>query len=260
MSKMRLDQLLVQRGLVETRAKAQARILAGDVLVGDRPVTKAGTAVPEGAEIRLRGESLPFVSRGGLKLAGALDSFHIDPLGWLCFDAGASTGGFTDCLLQRGASRIYAVDVGTNQLHWKLRSDPRVISMEQVNLRTWEASRIPEQCRLLVADLSFISLRLAIPPILPSLTSDAEAVLLVKPQFESNRQEVGSGGIVRDPAVHDRVLREIWAFFTETELKPQAWCESPILGGEGNKEFLMHFKRSGPCSPFPSPGLREKGS
>jgi len=251
MAKLRLDQLLVQRGLVESRAKAQARILAGDVLVGDRPVTKAGTAVPEEAEIRLRGETLPYVSRGGLKLAGALDTFRIDPAGWTCFDAGASTGGFTDCLLQRGAAKVYAVDVGTNQLHWKLRSDPRVVSMEQVNLRTWEPSRVPEHCRLLVADLSFISLRLAIPPILPSLTEDAEAVLLVKPQFESSRQEVGSGGIVRDPAVHERVLRNTWAFFSETELVPQGWCESPILGGEGNKEFLMHLARFGEPCPFP---------
>jgi 23S rRNA (cytidine1920-2'-O)/16S rRNA (cytidine1409-2'-O)-methyltransferase len=251
MSKMRLDQLLVQRGLVETRAKAQARILAGEVLVGDRPVTKAGTSIAEDADIRLRGENLPYVSRGGLKLAGALDTFGIDPSDWICFDAGASTGGFTDCLLQRGATRVYAVDVGTNQLHWKLRSDPRVVSMEQVNLRTWEPSRIPERCRLLVADLSFISLRLAIPPIFASLTEDAEAVLLVKPQFESSRQEVGSGGIVRDPAVHARVLQEIWAFFRETEFKPRSYRESPILGGEGNKEFLMHLVRAESPRPFP---------
>lgn len=251
MAKLRLDLLLVQRGLVETRARAQARILAGDVLVGDRPVTKAGTAVAEDAEIRLRGENLPFVGRGGLKLAGALDSFGIDPTGWTCFDAGASTGGFTDCLLQRGAARVFAVDVGTNQLHWKLRSDPRVVSMEQVNLRNWEPSNIPERCRLLVADLSFISLRLVIPPLLPSLTEEAEAVLLVKPQFESSRHEVGSGGIVRDPAVHERVLQDIWAFFAETELRPQAYRESPILGGEGNKEFLMHLVRSGELRPSP---------
>jgi 23S rRNA (cytidine1920-2'-O)/16S rRNA (cytidine1409-2'-O)-methyltransferase len=250
MGKLRLDQLLVQRGLVETRAKAQARILAGDVLVGDRPMTKAGMAVAEDAEIRLRGEALPFVGRGGLKLAGALETFNIDPTGWICFDAGASTGGFTDCLLQQGAAKVYAVDVGTNQLHWKLRSDPRVISMEQVNLRNWESSWIPDRCRLLVADLSFISLRLVIPPLLPSLLEDAEAVLLVKPQFESSRQEVGSGGIVRDPAVHERVLRDIWAFFSETELRPQTYCDSPILGGEGNKEFLMHLVRSAEVRPF----------
>ena len=241
MAKTRLDQLLVQRGLCETRAKAQARILAGEVLVEDRPVTKAGTAVDESATIRLRGEALPFVSRGGLKLARALDRWGIDPSGLTCFDAGSSTGGFTDCLLQRGAAKVYAVDVGTNQLHWKLRSDPRVISMEQVNLRTWDPAAIPERCHLLVADLSFISLRLAIPPVLPSLVPGAEAVLLVKPQFEAGRDDVGAGGIVRDAAVHQRVLREIWAFFAQTELRPQALAISPIKGGEGNIEFLMHL-------------------
>ena len=241
MAKTRLDQLLVQRGLCETRAKAQARILAGEVLVEDRPVTKAGTAVDEAATIRLRGDALPFVSRGGLKLAGALDLWGIDPTGLVCFDAGASTGGFTDCLLQRGAAKVYAVDVGTNQLHWKLRSDPRVISMEQVNLRTWDPASIPERCRLLVADLSFISLRLAIPPVLPSLAPGAEAVLLVKPQFEAGRDDVGTGGIVRDSDVHRRVLLETWAYFAGTELRPQALTTSPIKGGEGNTEFLMHL-------------------
>ena len=241
MAKVRLDQLLVQRGLCETRAKAQARILAGEVLVEDRPVTKAGTAVAEDAPIRLRGEPLPFVSRGGLKLAGALDRWGIDPTGLVCFDAGSSTGGFTDCLLQRGAAKVYAVDVGTNQLHWKLRSDPRVISMEQVNLRTWEAAAIPERCGLLVADLSFISLRLAIPPVLPSLLPGAEAVLLVKPQFEAGREDVGAGGIVRDPAVHRRVLVDTWAFFAGTDLRPLDLALSPIKGGEGNSEFLLRL-------------------
>ena len=242
MARMRLDQLLVARGLCETRSKAHARIMAGEVLVEDRPVTKAGTLVAEEAVLRLRGEPLPYVSRGGLKLAHALTEFGLDPQGWVCFDAGSSTGGFTDCLLQRGATRVYAVDVGTNQLHWKLRSDPRVVSMEQVNLRLWDPKRVPEPCRLLVADLSFISLRLAILPILPTLAPGADAVLLVKPQFEAGRDDVGAGGIVRDPEVHARVQREIWSFFAESPLKPLALCESPILGGEGNKEFLMHLR------------------
>lgn len=245
MSKLRLDQLLVQRGLCETRAKAQARILAGDVLVGDRPVTKAGTAVDEAAEIRLRGEGLPFVSRGGLKLKGALDTWGLDVAGKVCFDAGASTGGFTDCLLQRGAAKVYAVDVGTNQLHWKLRSDARVVSLEQTNLRAWEPSTIPEKCAFLCADLSFISLKLAIPPVLASLTADAEAVLLVKPQFEAGRGEVGEGGIVRDPAIHARVCGDIWRFFAQTDLEPLALAASPIKGGEGNTEFLLHLRRGG---------------
>jgi 23S rRNA (cytidine1920-2'-O)/16S rRNA (cytidine1409-2'-O)-methyltransferase len=242
---MRIDLLLVQRGLCETRAKAQARIMAGDVLVEDRPVTKAGAQVPEDAALRLRGEAMPFVSRGGLKLDHALTVFGLDPAGWTCFDAGASTGGFTDCLLQRGAARVYAADVGTNQLHWNLRRDPRVVSMEQVNLRYWDPAKVPETCRLLVADLSFISLRLVIPPLIPSLDPGADAVLLVKPQFEAGRDEVGSGGIVRDPATHERVQREIWDFFQGTALKPRAVCQSPILGGEGNKEFLMHLRLEG---------------
>ncbi len=148
-------------------------------------------------------------------------------------------------MLQHGAAKVYAVDVGTNQLHWKLRSDPRVVSMEQVNLRTWEADRIPEPCSLLVADLSFISLRLAIPPVLASLAQDAEAVLLVKPQFEAGRDDVEKGGIVRDPAVHARVCQEMWAFFATTPLRPVAYAESPILGGEGNKEFLLHLRYGG---------------
>ena len=244
MARTRLDQLLVQRGLCETRSKAAARIMAGDALVDDRPVTKAGALVAEEAVLRLRGEALPFVSRGGLKLAHGLEAFRVDPAGRVCFDAGASTGGFTDCLLQRGATRVYAVDVGTNQLHWKLRSDPRVVSMEQVNLRLWDPARVPEPCSLLVADLSFISLRLAIPPILPSLAPGADAILLVKPQFEAGRDDVGSGGIVRDAEVHERVKREIWDFFLESGLRPLTWDVSPILGGEGNKEFLLHLRRS----------------
>ena len=182
------------------------------------------------------------MSRGGLKLDHALTVFGLDPAGWVCFDAGASTGGFTDCLLQRGAARVYAADVGTNQLHWNLRSDPRVVSMEQVNLRYWDPARIPERCRILVADLSFISLRLVIPPLIPSLVPGADAVLLVKPQFEAGRDEIGAGGIVRDPETHQRVQREIWDFFQGTRLQPLAACESPILGGEGNKEFLLHLR------------------
>lgn len=249
--KVRLDLLLVQRGLVETRTLAQARILAGDVLVEDRPVTKAGTAVDEAATIRLRGEALPFVSRGGLKLAGGLDSFQVDPMDRICFDAGASTGGFTDCLLQRGATKVYAVDVGTNQLHWKLRSDDRVISLEQCNLRNWDPGRIPEACSLLVADLSFISLRLTILPLLPSLTEKAEAILLVKPQFEAGRADVGQGGIVRDPDIHERVCKEIWSFFAASEFAPQGLMESPIRGGEGNKEYLLFLRRGTEATAFP---------
>ena len=249
--KLRLDLLLVQRGLVESRTLAQARILAGDVLVEDRPVSKAGTSVDESANIRLRGEALPYVSRGGLKLVGGLDAFRVEPKDRVCFDAGSSTGGFTDCLLQRGALKVYAVDVGTNQLHWKMRTDERVISIEQCNLRTWDPARIPERCSLLVADLSFISLRLAILPLLPSLTENAEAILLVKPQFEAGREDVGTGGIVREAAVHQRVCEEIWRFFADSELAPLGLMESPIRGGEGNKEFLIHLQRGTAAAAFP---------
>jgi len=248
MPKTRLDLLLVKRGLCATRTVAQARILAGDVLVGDRPATKAGAPVEEDAEIRLRGDAPQFVGRGGLKLEGALAAFCVDPAGLVCFDAGASTGGFTDCLLQHGAARVYAVDAGTNQLHWKLRSDPRVVSIEQRNLRNWDAGGIPEKCALLTADLSFISLRLAIPPILPSLLPGAEAILLVKPQFEAGRKDVEKGGLVKDAAVHERVCCEIWNFFADTPLKPLQLAPSPILGGTGNREFFLHLRMDEPVA------------
>ncbi|MDR2697887.1 MAG: TlyA family RNA methyltransferase [Holophagales bacterium] len=251
MAKTRLDILLTQRGMCETRAKAQARILAGEVLVEDRPITKAGTLVMEDANVRMRGNSTPYVGRGGLKLAGALNAFSVEPTGLICFDAGASTGGFTDCLLRHGAKRVYAVDAGTNQLHWKLRSDARVVSMERCNLRNWTPDNIPEKCDLLVADLSFISLKLAIPPILPSLQTDAEAILLVKPQFEAGRKEIEKGGLVKDPAVHERVCGDIWDFFSTTRLIPQRLVISPILGGEGNSEFLMYFRLNGEQRTFP---------
>jgi 23S rRNA (cytidine1920-2'-O)/16S rRNA (cytidine1409-2'-O)-methyltransferase len=251
MLKTRLDLLLVQRGLCGTRAKAQAMVLAGEVLVEDRPATKAGALVAEGANVRLRGNPLPYVGRGGLKLAGALDAFGVDPAGLTCFDAGSSTGGFTDCLLQRGAKRVYAVDVGTNQLDWKLRSDPRVISMERCNLRNWEPSNIPEKCALLVGDLSFISLKLAVPPIVPSLQTDGAAILLIKPQFEAGREEIEKGGLVKNPAVHERVCRDIWDFFADTTLEPQQLAPSPILGGEGNKEFFIYLQMGGAPKGFP---------
>jgi len=245
MAKTRLDILLTQRGICETRAKAQARILAGEVLVEERPVTKAGTLVMEDANVRMRGNPIPYVSRGGLKLAGALNAFNVDPTDLICFDAGASTGGFTDCLLQHGARRVYAVDTGTNQLHWKMRSDERVVSIERCNLRNWTPANISEKCALLVADLSFISLKLAIPPILPSLQPDAEAILLVKPQFEAGRSEIEKGGLVKDPAVHEHVCRDIWDFFSTTQLRPQGLTISPITGGEGNSEFLMYCRLNG---------------
>ena len=242
---------MAQRGLCESRAEAKARIMAGDVLVGGHPVTKAGAQVAEDAELRLRGGARQYVSRGGQKLFGAIQAFGIDPKGLICLDAGASTGGFTDCLLQQGAARVYAIDVGTNQLHWKLRSDPRVTSIEKCNLRNWVPSNIPEKCALLVADLSFISLKLAIPPLLQSLEPCADAIFLVKPQFEAGKDEVGKGGLVKDPAIHELVCRDIWGFFSNGELKPAQLAESPILGGTGNREFLMRLRLGGQANPFP---------
>ncbi|MDR1841003.1 MAG: TlyA family RNA methyltransferase [Holophagales bacterium] len=256
MAKIRLDLLILQRGLCETRAKAQARILAGEVLVEGHPITKAGTTVQEDADVRLRGDPLPYVSRGGLKLEGAIRAFGVDPIGLVCFDAGASTGGFTDCLLQHGAERVYAVDAGTNQLHWKLRSDPRVVSIEQCNLRNWNSDSITEKCALLTADVSFISLRLVVPPILPSLQSNAEAIVLVKPQFEAGRAEIEKGGLVKDPLVHERVCRDIWDFFSTTQLKPQQLAPSPISGSHGNVEFLMYLRLGGKTRPFSAENIK----
>jgi len=242
MAKTRLDALLLQRGLCETRSKAQAMILAGEVLIEDRPVTKAGAMVAPDIQVRLRGNAIAYVGRGGLKLEGALRAFDLEPTGLVCFDAGASTGGFTDCLLQHGARRVYAVDAGTNQLHWKLRSDARVVSIEQCNLRNWTPDKIPEKCALLTADLSFISLKLVIPPILPSLQSGADAILLIKPQFEAGRAEVEKGGLVKNPVVHERVCGDMWDFFSNTPLKPQQLAPSPILGSAGNAEFFLRLR------------------
>ncbi|MDR2561331.1 MAG: TlyA family RNA methyltransferase [Holophagales bacterium] len=258
MPKTRLDTLLAQRGFCESRAKAQARIMAGDVLVEGHPVTKAGALVAEDAELRLRGGEQQYVSRAGQKIEGAIQAFGLDPTGLVCLDAGASTGGFTDCLLQHGAAKVYAIDVGTNQLHWKLRSDPRVVSIEKCNLRNWSPSYIPEKCALLVADLSFISLKLAVPPLLPSLEPSADAVFLVKPQFEAGKDDVGKGGLVKDPTIHERVCRDIWNFFSDTKLKPMQIAESPILGGTGNMEFLMHLRLGGQLIPFPGMPFAKK--
>lgn len=242
MYKIRIDQLLVQRGLCESRNKARIIITAGSVMVADQIIAKPGTQVRNDVDISITADSLPFVSRGGLKLDYALTIFNINPNGCTCIDAGASTGGFTDCLLQRNASLVYAVDVGVDQLHWKLRNNSRVVSIERTNIRNWDPSLILKPCKILVADLSFISLRLAIPPLITSLAHDAIAILLIKPQFEAGRDEIKSGGIVRNPLVHQRVKDELWNFFQATTLKPLAICDSPILGTKGNKEFLMYLR------------------
>lgn len=242
--KLRLDTLLVERGLVASRERARARILAGDVRVDGVPATKAGTAVPSDAEVTLSAPDHPYVGRGGLKLAHALDLFAIDVSGRIALDIGASTGGFTDVLLRRGVTRVVALDVGHGQLDWKIRNDPRVVVMERINARTLTAADLPESARtfgVVTIDVSFISLRHILPVVPPLLAPGADVVTLVKPQFESHREEVGKGGIVRDPAVHARVIDEVTAAADALGLTRIGLADSPITGMEGNREFLLHL-------------------
>ena len=242
MPRRRLDLLLVARGLAPTREKAQGLILAGLVEVNGRRSDKAGAPVAEDADVRVAAPLHPYVSRGGVKLAAALDAFSIDPRGLVCADIGASTGGFTDCLLQRGARRVYAVDVGYGQLDAGLRGDPRVVVLEKVNARELSAAHLPEPVALAAVDLSFISVRKVLPALLPRLAEGADVVVLVKPQFEAGRSDVGKGGIVRDAAVRERVVREIGEFAASIGLAPAGVVASPIRGAKGNQEYLAGFR------------------
>jgi len=230
--------LLVERALVETRQRAQALILAGDVTVNGQVDAHAGKAVPADAAIVIRAP-LPYVSRGGIKLAGALDAFGANPRAKVCADIGASTGGFTDCLLQRGATRVYAIDVGYGQLAWKLRTDARVVVMDRVNARYLDA--LPEPIDLATMDASFISLALLLPAIKRFLQAQGEIVALVKPQFEAGREQVGRGGIVRDARVHRGVLAKIAQSAREQSLRVRGICASPIEGADGNREFFIYL-------------------
>lgn len=239
MQKLRADQLLVEQGLAESRTRAQALILAGLVFTGERRIDKPGEVLPTATPLVVRGRDHPWVSRGGIKLAHALDRFGIDPAGCVCLDIGASTGGFTDVLLARGAARVYAVDVGQGQLAWALRQDPRVIVLERTNARRLTRTQIPEPVELITADVSFISLTLALPPALALAADAAHAVALIKPQFEAGREEVGRGGIVRDAGVHDRVCGRIASFLEEAGWQVIGLAESPITGAGGNREFLI---------------------
>ena len=240
-AKVRLDQLLVERGLAETREKARALILAGDVLIDGQRSDKPGRSVSSDAQVNMTAR-LPYVSRGGIKLAEALDHFGIDVAGKICIDVGSSTGGFTDCLLQRGAARVWAIDVGHGQLDWKLRNDARVTVREGVNARYLDPADFPEKFDLAVCDASFISATLLIPAIVPLLNHDGRMIILVKPQFELGKGEVGKGGIVRDPKQHraacDRVQAAVEAHEFHTSI-----IESPIRGAEGNVEFLLYARR-----------------
>lgn len=242
MARNRLDRILFARGLAPTREKAQALILSGAVSVDGLRVDKAGTPVDESAEITVTGPPHPYVSRGGLKLAAALDAFGLDATGAVCLDVGASTGGFTDCFLQRGAAKVYAVDVGHGQLDSKLRADPRVVVREKVNARALSAEDVPERVRLAAIDVSFISTRLILPAVVPLVEKTGAVVVLVKPQFEAGRAEVGKGGIVRSEAVRQRVLQSVEGYGRDAGLEPIGSIPSPIRGAHGNEEFLLGFR------------------
>jgi len=241
----RIDKLLVARGLVTSREAGRARVLAGEVLVDDQPVTKVGSLVDAGATIRFRFTTAPYASRGGTKLAKALQEFKVDVGGKIALDVGASTGGFTDCLLQHGAARVYAVDVGYGQLDWKLRNHPRVVVLEKTNIRFLEIGALPSRVSLATIDVSFISLKLVLPAVKKLLEPGAEVVALVKPQFEVGKGRVGKGGVVRSAEDHRRVVEEIANVAASLNFHLHGVIESPLLGPKGNKEFLIHLSLSG---------------
>lgn len=239
---MRADLALVEQGLAPSREKARALILAGEVLAGDRPIEKAGELVEASVELRLRSAPMPYVSRGGVKLAHALDTFGVEPRGLVALDVGASTGGFTDCLLQRGAVRVHCVDVGHGQLDWKIASDARVRVHDRVNVRTIDPAVIGQPVDLVVIDVSFISLRLVLPALRPLARPGAPVVALVKPQFEVGRAHVGKGGVVRDDAARAQSLVDVRAAAGALGFEALGDTTSPIKGGKGNIEFLLHLR------------------
>ncbi len=239
MEKIRLDKLLVERGLTPAIKEAQALILAKAVKVNDACVDKAGMLVPVDAEIQIKGADNPYVSRGGIKLKGALDELELNVEGLVALDVGASTGGFTDCLLQAGAAKVYALDVNYGQLAWKLRQDQRVVVIERTNIRHYEGADIEEQPDFATVDVSFISLKVVLPPILRLLKDDAQILALIKPQFEAAKQEVGKNGVIQDQTIHNRVVGEISEFCKSINLEDLRTCASSILGPAGNKEFFI---------------------
>ena len=243
MPKLRADQLLVDRGLAESRARAQALILAGLVFSGERKIEKAGQAIAEDAALSVRGKDHPWVSRGGIKLAHALDHFSWEVAGQVALDVGSSTGGFTDVLLQRGAAKVFAIDVGTNQLAWSLRQDPRVIVHEQTNARYLTGEIVTEPVDLVVCDASFISLAKVLDKALDFARPAGRLIALIKPQFEAGRAEIGKGGVVRDPDVHARVCAEVAAWLEGRSWAVEGVTPSPITGPEGNVEFLIAARK-----------------
>lgn len=249
-NKKRLDVLLTERGLAETRSKAQAIIMSGEVYVAGQKADKPGVSYEETVEIEVRGNVCPYVSRGGLKLEKALRDFGVDPTGLVCSDSGASTGGFTDCLLQKGAKKVFAIDVGYGELAWKIRNDPRVVTMERTNIRYVTPEDLGEPLDLSVVDVSFISLRIVLPAIRSLLKPDGQVVCLIKPQFEAGKDAVGKNGVVRDPAVHRQVLERFLSLAAELGFTVLGLTFSPVKGPAGNIEFLGHLTR------VPGEGIR----
>ena len=241
--KKRLDLLVVERGLARSRETARTLIMSGNILVNDQPMDKPGMQLAEDARIISRKPDMPYVSRGGLKLAHAITEIGLDVNGFLCLDVGASTGGFTDCLLQFGAAHVHAVDVGYGQLDWKLRQDERVTVVERTNIRYVTPEVLPASFDLIAIDVSFISLKIVIPAIVPFLKPDGHILALVKPQFEVGRDQVGKGGVVRDAGLHEQVITELGSYFETYPLVSEAIIPSPILGPKGNREFLMYLGR-----------------
>lgn len=242
--KLRLDALLVERGIAPTVEKARALIMAGAIKIETTCMDKAGVLVSPDAHISIKGENHPYVSRGGLKLKGALEHFALDVTGEVVLDVGASTGGFTDCLLQSGARKVFAVDVGYGQVAWKLREDPRVVVIERTNIRHYDGADLTRKPTLAVIDVSFISLKTVIPAVLPLIADHARILALIKPQFEAHRDEVGKNGVVEDAEVHDRVVGEIVLFCQSQHLNMKGTCASSLLGPAGNKEFFILARKT----------------
>lgn len=252
--KERLDVLLVSLGLAESRAKAQATIMAGEVYVNGQKADKSGMEVDITANIEVRGSACPYVSRGGLKLEKALRNFGVDPTGYVCSDSGASTGGFTDCLLQQGASKVFAIDVGYGQLAWKIRNDPRVVVMERTNIRYVTLEDLGEPLDLSVIDVSFISLGLVFPVVKTLLKPTGQVLCLIKPQFEAGKDKVGKKGVVRDPAVHEEVLQNFISLAKSLDFTIRNLTFSPVKGPEGNIEFLAHLSMQPGEDSYLAPG------
>ena len=242
--KKRLDILVTERGLVESREKAKTLIMAGQVYVDGQKADKPGDTFSEDAAVEVRGKGLPYVSRGGLKLEKAMREFGLQLQGRTCMDIGASTGGFTDCMLQNGAQRVYSVDVGYGQLAWSLRTDPRVVNLERTNARYLTQEQVPEEIGFFSVDVSFISLTLILPAVRPLLAEHGQAVCLIKPQFEAGREKVGKKGVVRDKAVHEEVIEKIRSFALENGFSVLGLTFSPVKGPEGNIEYLIYLERS----------------